>query len=122
LSPSCAILSVFKISLAFSSPFTLLYSSLHKEARSTAVAFELRWTFAPPPWSCSPHHRYQVFSFLVQQHPKWLVGVSINDRSFCNSTKNNLHHHNMVAFQGVSKQGSSIPRNARIIKWGVGKV
>jgi hypothetical protein len=37
-SPSCAVLRTSQISLAFFNPCTLLYSSRHKEARSTEVA------------------------------------------------------------------------------------
>jgi hypothetical protein len=38
-----------------------------------------------------------------QQHPKYLGGVSINAPSFYDSTKNNLHHQNVVVFQVESK-------------------
>jgi hypothetical protein len=38
LVPSCAVLRMSQISLALFNPCTLLYSSLHKEARSVEVA------------------------------------------------------------------------------------
>jgi hypothetical protein len=40
--PSCAVLRASQISLALFNPCTLLYSSLHKEARSIEVAWELK--------------------------------------------------------------------------------
>jgi hypothetical protein len=36
--PSCAVFNVSHMSLAFYMPFTLLYSSLHREASNTVVA------------------------------------------------------------------------------------
>jgi hypothetical protein len=41
-SPSCVVLRTSQISLALFNPSTLLYSSLHKEARSMEVAWELK--------------------------------------------------------------------------------
>jgi hypothetical protein len=40
--PMCAVLRTSQISLALFNPCTLLYSSLHKEARSMEVAWELK--------------------------------------------------------------------------------
>jgi hypothetical protein len=94
---SCVILKVPQISFTFSKPFTLLYSSLYKEANKTVVP----WAFyglVPQLLPCySSHYLHSICLFHSQLCPKCKDGAVKDGYTFYDSTKNNPPHQSSEA-------------------------
>jgi hypothetical protein len=95
-SPSCVVLRTSQISLALFNPCTLLYSSLHKEARRWRWLESRSALLGRPHRSRNPHRPLEVPVLQIQQYIKYFRGVRLDGASFYHSTYNNLYHQNMV--------------------------